>query len=74
MRLRNLTDHPIEVPLSTYTHPNGGCIRLIYPFYPGAWSEELDPSDPLVRQLMESGLKPVHIPTWFEKLLREPPF
>lgn len=74
MRLWNPTDRPIHTQLSRWVHPNGGAITLSLPYEPGQWTEELDPEDPLVKKLMESGLKPARVPTWFEKVLRGMPF
>jgi hypothetical protein len=74
MRLRNATDQQIRAQLGQWIHPKGGAITMNIDYEPGEWTEELDPEDPIVKRLMESGLKPVHMPDWWAKLLKGMPF
>lgn len=76
MRLANLTQSKIQVFLNGWRFGDGsqGHVHLVVPYEPGEWTDELDPEDPFVKRLLESGLTPQHLPTWFEVLLNEPPF
>ena len=76
MRLYNPTKDKIRIPLQSWKWGDGsrGFIDLALPYDPGEWTEEIDPEDPLVKRLLESGLTPVVMPTWWERLMREPEF